>query len=262
MPIWVDGVEGGCIAGDDPGFTRGLNAFDTARTYGRAPFRLARHLARLEASAATMGIPWPGRALLEAEIAAAIDEDVILRVTLTAGGRRVLDVKPIDPAYVGAPITLARVGWPAMPGLPGTVKHGSRAGWALTARALGATEILLVRDGRVLEANRSNVFAVVDGVIVTPPLTGEQLSGVTRGGMVEAGRRAGLPLEEAPLSADADFQELYVSSTLKELSPVSHLDGRPVGGGPLGAKLHAAFKALVAEECGRQVEQGAGEAPR
>ena len=54
--------------------------------------------------------------------------------------------------------------WPATPGLPDTVKHGSRAGWVLSARALGVTEILLVREGRILEANRSSVFAVIGGL--------------------------------------------------------------------------------------------------
>lgn len=250
MPIWVDGVEDGGIPGDDPGLTRGLNAFDTARTYGDRPFRLPQHLDRLEASAASMELPFPGRALLEAEISRALADDVILRITLTGGGHRVLDVKPIDPSRIGAPVTLARVGWPSMPGLPDTVKHGSRAGWALSAKALGVTEILLVRGGRVLEANRSSVFAVIGGVIVTPPLTGEQLPGVTRAALLQAGRAAGLPIEEAPLLADADFQELYVSSTLKELAPVSRLDGETIGGGPLGARLHQAFRALVAEECG------------
>ena len=42
-----------------------------------------------------------------------------------------------------------------------------------------------------------------------------------------------------------------MASTLKELAPVSHLDGESIGGGPLGARLHDAFRALVAEECGR-----------
>lgn len=260
MPIWVDGVEGGGIRGDDLGLTRGLNAFDTVRSYKWRFFRLAQHLERLEASAEAMGIPFPGRAVLEEDIqrsqasaGAQGTPDQVLRITLTGSGTRVVSVTPMDAAWVGRPITLARVGWPSTPGLPGSVKHGSRAGWVLSSRKLGVDEVMLVRDGRVLESNRSNIFAVIDGTIVTPPLTGEQLSGVTRGAMLEAGRAAGLPMAEANIPADADFEELYVSSTLKELSPVPTLDGVTLGDGtrgPLGAKLHAAFRALVARECG------------
>jgi branched-chain amino acid aminotransferase len=250
MATWVDGVLERGLPGDDEGLTRGVTVFDTLRTYGRAPFRMGAHLDRLEHSAAMAGVPWPGRAALEADVAAAMAPDHWIRLTLTLGGHRVVTAEPIEAAKVGGPVTLARVQWPKIPGMPEAAKHGFRAPWVLAARAAGTDEILLVRDGRVLEANRSSVFAVLGGRLLTPPLTGEQLPSVTRQAMLDAGRAAGLPVAEEAVPSEADFEELYLCSTLKELAPVASLDGVAIGGGPLGAALHEAFRALVARECG------------
>ncbi len=249
MAVWVDGVEGAGVPAEDPGFTLGMSVFDTARSYGLAPFRLGAHLDRLYASAAGAGIPTPDRGLLEAEIAAGLLPDAVIRVALTAGGHRVLSIRPVDPGRIGRPLRVARVSWPAVPGMPDWIKRGSRMGWLLAARSLGVEELLLVRGGRILEASRSSVIAAIGGVLVTPPLTGEQLASVTRAAMLDAAAAAGLPVEEAPLPAAGDFDELYLASTLKELAPVSELDGLPgPGGGPCGEALHAAFRELVREE--------------
>ena len=138
-----------------------------------------------------------------------------------------------------------------LPWLPGSVKHGSRAGWVLAARAAGVDEVVFVNpEGNILEANRSNVFAVVGGVLSTPPNDGAKLEGVTRGALIEAARRAGLPFEESHLALEEGFDELYLSSTLKELAPVEEIDGRKVGGGPVGSALLEAFRELVVRECG------------
>ncbi len=247
--VFVNGVEGAGLPGDDPGFTRGLNVFDTLRSYGGNPFRLEPHLDRLELSAAALEIPCPSRDVLRAEILSMSVGDRCLRVALTAGGNRVLAWTPIDPAVVGAPVSVASVVSHPNPYLPGHVKHGSRAGWVLAARHLGVTEVVFVDPaGNILEANRSNVFAVVDGVVRTPPL-GANLQGVTRGAILEAALEADLPVSEAPVPLGTRFDELYLSSTLKELAPVAKLDDREVGGGPVGERLHAAFRALVAREC-------------
>ncbi len=248
--IWVNGEEGAGIPANDPGFTRGLNAFDTLRTYGKTPFRLAAHLRRLIASAAAMEIPCPARTQIRAEIEAVVSTDVWIRYTLTAGGNRVLEVCSIKPAYIGRNMTVATVSMQPTAWLPGSVKHGSRAGWVLAARKHGVDEVIFVdQNGHLLEANRSNLFAVVGGTLWTPPTEHGALEGVTRQAMLDAASEANLPIQIAPLPRDTAFDELYLSSTLKELSPVVTLDGSPVGGGPIGAKLHRAFRALVAREC-------------
>lgn len=245
---WVDGVLGAGLDGSDPGLTRGWNVFETFRSYGPTPFRLDEHVVRLQMSRAAVDIPLSEgvtQRLLER-----VEPDSWHRITLTRGGQEVITVAPIDPAYVGCERRVACVGWTALPGLPGTVKHGSRLHWQAAATHLGVDEVLLVApDGAILEANRSNVIAVIGGVVVTPPLDGRQLAGVTRQAMLDAAREAGLPVEEAPLPSFARFDELYLCSTLKELAPVVELDGRPgPGAGPIGDRLHAAFRALVARE--------------
>lgn len=248
--IWVDGVEGAGLPGDDPGFTRGWNAFETFRTYGSVPFRLTEHLDRLDASCGQMELP-PQRAEVEAEIRSFLFDDAVYRVTLTGGGRRVLHIFGVDASRIGAPVTSAMFPFSPAGSLPGTVKHGSRAAWMLAARQLGVTEVLFVDDGRILEANRSNVFAVIGGELWTPPLDGRQLAGITRQAMIEAADQAGLSLREEPLVSDAPFEELYLSSTLKELAPVVLLNGQPgPGAGPVGAALLRAFRVLVAKETG------------
>jgi len=248
--IWVDGVVGAGLPGDDPGLLLGLTVFETIRTYKMHPFRLAAHLDRLESSAKAMRIPTPSRATIEREIAVAIAEDVRIRYTITAGGHRIVDVAPISQTKVGGPVSVARMRWRAPDFLPAVVKHGSRAAWIVASQELGVDEVLLIdQNGFILEANRSNVFAVIDGVVRTPPIDGRFLVGVTRGALLDAAKLAGVPTDTSPLAVDSDFDELYLSSTLKELAPVVQLDGKPgPGGGPFGERLLKAFHQLVEDE--------------
>jgi branched-subunit amino acid aminotransferase/4-amino-4-deoxychorismate lyase len=248
--LLVNGSTEEGIPGDDPGFTRGLNVFETLRTYGSVPFRLERHLARLVASADAMGIAVPMDAL-RSDIDALLEADVCIRITLTAGGNRVVHAVPVDATRIGREVRVASVPSTSTSWLPGSVKHGSRAGWILASRRLNADEVIFVDDdGHILEANRSNVFAVIEGELRTPPLDGHALEGVTRGALIDAARQAGIDLREVPVPLSATFDEFYLSSTLKELSPVDQLDDRHIGGGPVGARLLNAFRALVAASCG------------
>lgn len=248
--VWVNGVEGAMLDPDDPGVLLGLTVFDTMRTYGQVPFRRAQHLDRLEASAERLGIPLPERALIEHEvgIGVASGHDLSVRYMLTAGGNRVMQVKPIDPARVGGRFRVARMDWTSPDWLPGAVKHGSRAAWEVASRALGVDEVILVDwAGHILEASRSNVVGVVDGVLVTPALDDRFLAGVTRQALLDAASRAGLPMDERPLPYASNFSELYLTSTLKEVAPIVEVDGQPgPGAGPLGQALHEAFRDLVA----------------
>lgn len=252
-PALLDGLP--CPAtfpADDPVLWTGMGVFETLRTYGRAPFRVALHLDRLAASAAWMGVPLPDRDALAADLiaaAAAIPGESKLNILLTGGGHRLVRASPLDPARVGAPLRVATRPWSPPPWLPGRVKHTSRAAWELAARDAGVDEVLWVTpDGDWTEANRSNVFVVRDGVVLTPPDDGRILQGVTRDGLIEAGRAAGITVHETRVAA-GPCDELYLCSTLKELAPVVELDGQPAAGaGPVGARLHAAFLAYFRDD--------------
>lgn len=119
------------------------------------------------------------------------------------------------------------------------------------ARLRGAHEALLT-DGRgqVTEGASSNLFAVRSGRLTTPPLGAGILEGVTRGVVLRLARELGVPVEEAGLDVEGlgRADELFITSTAREILPVTHLDGRPVGAGrvgPVTRRLHEAFRALA-----------------
>lgn len=234
MRQFVNGEEGRHLPADDLGVTRGLNVFETFRTYGRRPFRFAQHMARLRGSASRLGISVPPG--LDDELLSYLEDDVVVRVMLTAGGHRAVQVYPVPVERVGRPVTVAVVDF--APPLA-FVKHGSRAFGIALARQHGVEEVLWTADGRLLEGMRSNLIGVVDGALVTPPADGRILDGVTRRAMLEVG-----PLIEGPLRLQ-DCDELWLSSTLKELAPAV-VDGRSMAG-PVGRDLYQRFRAALPE---------------
>lgn len=231
---------------DDPGLTLGLSVFETLRTYGRVPFRLSRHLDRLEQSARFCAIPWPGRELVTAEVLAVIDElpgESNVRITLTGGGARLVRAMPLE--LPRGPALCVTALFEPSPWLPGAVKHSSRAGSALVSRQDGVSEVIWVdRAGFLLEGTRSNVIAVRGGALWTPPLDGRILAGVTREAALDLARARGIPVHERPCLRHGPWDELYLCSTLRELQPIVRLDGADVAGeGPIGRALLAAFRA-------------------
>jgi branched-chain amino acid aminotransferase len=119
------------------------------------------------------------------------------------------------------------------------------------ARLRGAHEALLTDGrGRVTEGASSNLFAVREGRVQTPHLAAGILEGVTRGVVLRLARELGLPTEEVELPA-AELEhadELFITSTTREILPVTRLGGLPVGTGrvgPVTQRLHGAFRALA-----------------
>jgi branched-chain amino acid aminotransferase len=256
---WVkDGVivplEGYTVSGRDPGLLVGMSVFETMRTYAGRVFRLGAHLARLQGSAQALGVPWLGAEAVAREVAVATEglpAELGVRVTLTAGGTRLIQATPLDHGLVERPLRVVTRVWEPPVWLNGRVKHASRAASEVARTDAHVDEVFWVGlDGMVTEATRSSVFAVIDGVLITPPDDGRILSGVTRAALLDAAAVIGLETAERGFAVDAPFTELYASSTLKELSAVIELDGRPLpGAGPVGRAVVLAFRALVAREC-------------
>jgi branched-chain amino acid aminotransferase len=119
------------------------------------------------------------------------------------------------------------------------------------ARAAGAHEALLLDGGGfVTEGSSSNVFAVRGGVVRTPPLAAGILEGVTRGVVLRLARGLGLRAEEVPLRPEdlEGADEVFITSTVREILPVTRLGTHGVGSGRPGEvtrRLHGAFRALA-----------------
>ncbi|WP_246598859.1 aminotransferase class IV [Methylogaea oryzae] len=101
----------------------------------------------------------------------------------------------------------------------------------------GAAEAILARDGLVTEAAAANVFALLDGVLVTPPKGPELLPGITRDLILEIAQENGIAAREGDISLDVlrSAEEIWVTSSTREIVPVIELDGKPVGNGQAGA---------------------------
>lgn len=121
------------------------------------------------------------------------------------------------------------------------------------AHATGANEAILIRDGRVTEGASSNVFAVRDGRLATPPLSPAILPGITRDTVLRLARAHDIPHAEAEV-APADLaaaEEIWLTSSTREIYPVTRLDGAPVGDGRPGS-LWARMRGLLQRNVGRE----------
>jgi D-alanine transaminase len=100
----------------------------------------------------------------------------------------------------------------------------------------GAAETILLRNGDLMEASSSAVHVVIGGEIRTPPRSHKILPGTTRGVMEEMASRAGIPFRSTPVS-EAEMHgasEVWISSSTREVQPVTLLDDTPVGSGKPG----------------------------
>ena len=265
----------------DNGFTFGDAVYETLRTYGGRPFALPRHLRRLRASAARLGFGLPEG---DADLASTLDTllersgnvESFIRLIVTRGvgdisyhfervkgPTVVMAVKPFEgfPAshYAdGIALTLVSVRRNHRQALDPAIKSNNLLNNVLAVReaqAKGAVEaILLNQDGHVAEGASTNVFLVKNGVAATPPLEAGILQGITREVVLELARETGAPVREDTVSPEALRQadEIFVTSSTREVMPACVLDGRPVGSGrpgPVTLRLLEAFRAAIPRYC-------------
>lgn len=97
-------------------------------------------------------------------------------------------------------------------------------------------EAILVRNGYVTEGAASNVFAVIDGELITPPKNNEILPGITRDVILELAQANNMPCREEIIALEGlqNASEIWVTSSTREIVPVVELDGRIVGSGKPG----------------------------
>lgn len=235
----------------DDGLLRGDGVFEVIRLYAGVPYALDEHLERIARSAANLRLelsPMDVRADVEALLAEAGPVDAALRFLVTRGGRRIGVIESL-PAYPPT-LSLATIAYAPTRVLDG-VKSLAYAANMLTRRLAqeqGADDaLLLTPHGRVLEGPTQSFFGVLDGVLVTPPLSDHILDSITRRKVmaVSDAREQVLTREDLPA-----LQEAFLASTLREVHPVEAIDGAPfpAAPGPVTAAVAEAVRELVRAE--------------
>lgn len=246
--VWLNGTlvdpAGASLSIDDPGVRYGEGLFETMRGQDGAIPWLERHLARLQRSIAALGLegmPTIAEVREATSFVAAKLDTGAARIRLTVTPHPTLLVEgvhaEIDPQ---ATLTAASIRGAWQPGRRiAEHKTLSFLGWRDAQRqvqALGAgTALLLDAEGRLGEASAANVFCVIEGEIITAPISGI-LPGITRAVVMETA-----PVREAILDEPAwrAADEMFVTSAVRGVVPIIRCDGRVVGQGtqPWGGEL-------------------------
>ena len=277
MTVYLNGqflpLEDARISVLDRGFIYGDGVYELIPVYGRRPYRLRQHLARLQRSLDGIRLANPhADAEWEAIIAGLIgrmafaDQGVYLQVTRGAAKRDHAFPAGVAPTVfmMSNPLALPsreqiEGGVAVITGVDERWLHCDLKTISLLGNVLarqlavdaGATETVLFRNGYLTEASASNVLLVRDGVIVAPPKDNQILPGITYDVAFELAREVGLPIEMRPVPKDEALaaDEMWLSSSTKEVLAVTSLDGRPFAGGkpgPMFRKVHALFQASKA----------------
>jgi branched-chain amino acid aminotransferase len=235
------------IAVTDEGFLRGDGVFEVMCLYKGKVFAFEDHMARMRLSADNLLLPFD-QAAVRADcerLLAETDDDGLLRVVVTRGGRRIGLVEPM-PTY---PPTLALATIEYAPTrVLDQIKSLSYASNMLSdrrAKQAGADLALLITPhGRILEGATSSFFAVLDGELVTPPISEHILRSITRKHVLETSK-----VTERTLTRDdiPNFSEAFLASTTREVHPVHRIDDFELAAErPLTEAAAQAFSAHVA----------------
>ncbi|NJD24872.1 MAG: D-amino acid aminotransferase [Betaproteobacteria bacterium] len=254
---WLPLAEAG-VSPLDRGFLYGDGVYEVIPVYSRRPFRIDEHLKRLQATLAGIRLANPlavdaWKAVVSGLVDAAPweDQSIYLQVTRGADDKRdhafpPSGVAPTVFAFASplvtppAEVRARGVGAITVPDLRwarGDLKVVSLLANVLARQQAvdqGCAEALLIRDGFVKEGAASNVFVVRDGILLAPPKTQLMLPGITYDVILELAEKHGQPLEVREIS-EAELRaadEVWMTSSTKEVLAITTLDGVPVGNGP------------------------------
>lgn len=118
------------------------------------------------------------------------------------------------------------------------------------AHEKGCYEAILHRDNIVTEGASTNVFGVKDGILYTHPANHLILRGITRDVVMDCAEEINMPVKEIPFTTyeALNMDELFVTSTTSEITPVIEIDGKPINDGKVGEwtrKLQKQFEAKI-----------------
>ncbi|WP_406865259.1 aminodeoxychorismate lyase [Streptomyces sp. HUAS MG47] len=270
MKLWVNGAlhdeADARFSVLDHGLTVGDGVFETVKAVRGDTFALTLHLERLTRSARGLGLPDPDHDEIRRACAAVLEANPVelgrLRITYTGGvsplGSERGEAGPGLVVALGAtqrrPDTTAVVTVPwtrnergALVGLK-TTSYAENVVALARAHAAGASEALFAntRD-RLCEGTGSNVFVVLGGRVHTPPVASGCLAGITRALAIEW---TGAEETDLPMDVLDEADEVFLTSTLRDVQGVHRIDGREPAGapGPVTAKAMRVFEERAAAD--------------
>ena len=260
----------------DRGLLYGYGLFETMRSYNEHVFRLDQHLARLRRSAMVLALASELEAYdLEQAIYKTLEanhlKDARIRLTVSAG----IGERGLAPPNLGPITVMVSVEKLVLPP-PQVYRRGIHAAIVSTRRnslsplsqikatnyldsfvalsqavASGAEEAVLLNErGFIAECSTSNIFLVAEGILTTPSVESGILPGITREAVLELARDLGIETVEREIPEADLFQaeEAFLTTSVREVVPITSVNGKPVGSGRPGTvtkRLMAAYKELV-----------------
>lgn len=270
-PVLINGelVDGASAAVSvfDIGFQRGYGCFEAMRSYGGSPFRIDHHLERLASSAVNLRIDiGPVERIKQWCLSVAEAGDGVVRVFVTGGtdikhpgtnSSIIVFMEPLPEIPDVFSLDIVEAPWHPdgrVSELTGakTLSYGPNLAATITARSRGFDDAILVgMSGTVLEGPTFSLGWVKSGMMFTPSLNANILESVTRASVLEVAESVGIEVREGSfpvvdlLSAD----EVFVLSTVREVSPVVRIATTDFVPGPITATLRDGFSSLVRSEC-------------
>ncbi|MFF0448691.1 aminotransferase class IV [Streptomyces sp. NPDC004609] len=270
MKLWVNGglrdADDARVSVFDHGLTVGDGVFETLKAVHGQAFALTLHLERLTRSARGLGLPDPDHDEVRRACAAVLEANPMergrLRITYTGGlsplgsdrgthgPTLVVALGPTDPrpdttAVITVPWTRNERG--VLTGLK-TTSYAENVVALAGATARGASEALFANTvGQLCEGTGSNVFVVLDGELHTPPVSSGCLAGITRALTVGW---TGARETELPFDVLERADEVFLTSSLRDVQAVHRVDGRVLTGvpGPVTAKAMRVFEERAAAD--------------
>ena len=257
--VWMNGerVAAGeaTVVATDPVIQLGLGLFETMAIRDGVCLDLEPHLDRLSAGGLRLGARVPERESLARVLATAAAERPErpgwVKLIVTVEGVWIVFAGTMDLAEEGRPLIAVTLPWRLGPAGPlaglKTLNYGAHAMGRRYAAEHGAGEGLwLNHRGRLVEGSWSNLFVWRHGRLFTPSTREGLLPGIVRGRVLETARGFGITVHEGPLRVKRLLRadHVFVTSSLRGLCPVTHLDARPVGrpgGHAVMARLAAAI---------------------
>jgi len=250
----------------DHGFTVGDGAFETLKVVNTQPVALTRHIKRLVHSLNTIGIEFDKEDLLKKAINEVISankslgEVMRMRITYTSGvaplgSDRTKDnftlVVAVSPESIWPDTALVitvsdpRNDKSILAGSK-TTSYAQNAALLSVAKKQGAHEAIMPNTkGELCEGTGSNIFVVKDGQVMTPPLSGGCLGGITRALVI---KWFDVKEVDLPMSVLKDVDEAFLTSSTRDIQPISKIDDRVLNApGPVASKMRKEFIEKLAQ---------------